>query len=232
MTAEELLERYEATGDDDTFAQARERYEALLAQGPDAAALRDYGYLLECRARFALRAAVERYERAMELDPADDQVRYQHVSAKAALRELDEVVARYERELAAAPGEVRWHRLLASAHLLGGAHEQAASVIDAGLQLVPGDRPLLERRGEVRAARGDVEGALADWRASLDPDGHDIGGAYSSAFLLEREGRLDEAIVAWRYILDFNESRGYELQAQWPRQEIARLEATAASARG
>jgi hypothetical protein len=44
-----------------------------------------------------------------------------------------------------------------------------------------------------------------------------------SAFLLEREGRIDEAIEAWTYILDFNETRGYTLQAEWPRRELERL---------
>jgi tetratricopeptide (TPR) repeat protein len=81
----------------------------------------------------------------------------------------------------------------------------------------------------VKAARGDVEGALADWRAALDPDGHSIGGAYMSAFLLERVGRLEEAIEAWRYILDYNESRGYELQADWPTRELERLRARLAA---
>jgi hypothetical protein len=47
------------------------------------------------------------------------------------------------------------------------------------------DRMLLEVRGEVRAATGDPEGALADWRRAVDLD-QDIGPVYSSAFLLER----------------------------------------------
>ena len=75
----------------------------------------------------------------------------------------------------------------------------------------------------MKAALGDSDGALADWRRSLDPEAHDISGAYSSAFLLEREGRIDEAIEAWRYVLDYNEARGYALQAEWPRRELTRL---------
>ena len=50
-----------------------------------------------------------------------------------------------------------------------------------------------------------------------------IGGLYMSAFLLEREGRLAEAIDAWRSIIDWNESRGYTLQTIWPKQELERL---------
>ena len=71
-------------------------------------------------------------------------------------------------------------------------------MIDAGLQLDPDDRALIDCRGSVRAATGDPDGALADWRRALELDSENISGAYSSAFLLEREGRLEEAAAAWR----------------------------------
>jgi tetratricopeptide (TPR) repeat protein len=222
-TKNELLERYEATGDEDAFAEAKRLYEQALAEAPDAEMLRDYGYLLYCHGSRAIGAAVEQCERAIELDPDADKVHFQLIAAKAALRQLDEVLPVYERRLADAPGEVRWYRTLACAYLIANQHEQATRVIDAGLALAPHDTSLLGQRGEVKAAAGDVDGALDDWRLSLDPDGHDISGAYMSAFLLDREGRLEEAIDAWRYILDYNESRGYELQAEWPRSELERL---------
>jgi hypothetical protein len=44
------------------------------------------------------------------------------------------------------------------------------------------------------------------------------------ATLLEREGRLGEAAAAWRSIIEWNESRGYTLQSEWPKQELSRLE--------
>jgi tetratricopeptide (TPR) repeat protein len=88
---------------------------------------------------------------------------------------------------------------------------------------VPDDAQLLAVRGEARAGLGDAEGALADWRRALELDADDIGALYSSAFLLEREQRLEEAAEAWRSIISWNESRGYALQTAWPRQELARL---------
>ncbi len=223
MGAGDLLERYEAIGDEGDFVEAKRVYEQALAEAPDPELLRDYGYLLECHGRRAIGKAAERYERAIELDPGAEKVHYQLISARAALGEAQDVVARYERRLAEAPEDVRWHRLLASACLAAREHERAADVIGAGLALAPDDRALFELRGEAKSAAGDVDGALADWRCALDPDGHSIGGAYSSAFLLEREGRIDEAIEAWSYILEYNEARGYALQAEWPRRELERL---------
>jgi hypothetical protein len=50
-----------------------------------------------------------------------------------------------------------------------------------------------------------------------------------SAFLLERKGRLEEAIEAWACVLEYNESRGYDLQAEWPKRELERLRAELAA---
>ena len=76
----------------------------------------------------------------------------------------------------------------------------------------------------MNAARGDQEGALADWRRAheLSPEG-ELSMVYSSAFLLEHQGGLAEAIGAWRHILEYADARGWELTAVWPRQELQRL---------
>jgi tetratricopeptide (TPR) repeat protein len=132
-------------------------------------------------------------------------------------------VAIYEQRLAASPGELREHRFLANACLRAYAFERAREIAEAGLELAPDDAALVELRGEANAGLGDVEGALADWRRALELDTESIGGLYMSAFLLEREGRLTEAVEAWRSIIDWNNSRGYTLQSVWPRRELERL---------
>jgi tetratricopeptide (TPR) repeat protein len=128
----------------------------------------------------------------------------------------------YEERLAASPGEVREHRFLATAYLRAHAYEPARAIVEAGLALAPEDAALVAPRGEAKAGLGDPDGALADWRRALAPE--DIGTLYSSAFLLEREGRLAEAAEAWRSIIAWNEARGYTLQSDWPKAELSRLQ--------
>jgi tetratricopeptide (TPR) repeat protein len=152
-----------------------------------------------------------------------DKAHYQLIHALAALFETKEMITLYERRAAAAPGDVREYRFLASAYAAAGQHERARRAIDAGLELAPDDPTLIAKRGDVKAATGDPDDALADWRRALDLDRSDIGPLYSSAFLLEREGRLDDAIETWRSIVAWNEERGYRLAAEYPKSELERL---------
>ena len=120
---------------------------------------------------------------------------------------------------------MREYRFLANAYLMAHAYDRAREVVEAGLELAPDDAQLHALRGDAKAGLGDPDGALADWRRALELDRDDIGALYSSAFLLEREGRLEDAVEAWRSIVDWNESRGDVLQAEWPRQELERVRA-------
>ena len=223
MTKEELLERYEARGEDSDFVIARPLYERELAEAPTARVLNDYGYLLECHGRRELRRAVELYEQAIELDPGLDKPHYQLISARAGLQETELPVALYERRVAESPGEIREHRFLANAYLRAHEYRGARRVVDAALELAPDDAALLALRGESKAGLADPEGALADWARALEIDPDDIGPLYSGAFLLEREGRIAAAADAWRSIIDWNEARGYALQSEWPREQLDRL---------
>ena len=229
----ELLERYEALGEDDDFLAAKPLFEAEIwrqeeseagLHGPGAVLLlRQYGYLLTCHGRITIRRAIEQYQRSIDLSPDDDKVQYTWIGAKAALDEADDAVTRYQERVAASPEDVRELRFLAYAYLAAKDFDAANGVIDAGLALAPHDVVLIEDRGEVKAHEGDAEGALADWRRAHELDPEYFGPVYSSAFLLEREGRLAEAAEACRHILDDAIEHGWELTAVWPRQELQRV---------
>lgn len=228
----ELLDIYEATGDEAAFTQAVALYERAVADAPDPEVIRDYGYLLECHGRYALRQAIAAYERAVALDPDADKPRYHLISARAAMDEADLSIALHRQRLAASPGDVREQRFLAAAYLAAHQQDQAIAIIDAGLALAPDDRWLIEYRGDVRAATGEPDAALADWRRAIELDPEDISPLYSCAFLLEREGRLDEAIQAWSEIRDWAHLRGYTGDAEWPTRELDRLTRFAPWSRG
>jgi tetratricopeptide (TPR) repeat protein len=223
---DDLLERYEAYGDESVYVEARRQYEQALEAGrDDTRLLTNFGYLQMCHGRFSIRAAVDCYERAIEADPRYDKPHWQLIAALAELGRADQAVARYRQRLAEAPAELRWYRFLASAYMHTRDYEQAAQIIQAGLNLSPGDPSLTEQEGDVFAATGHPDEALDRWRRAFAADPENLSSRYSSAFLLEKQGRLAEAAAEWRFIVDWCEDHGYAITADWPRRELQRLEA-------
>ena len=228
MDTEELLLRYECEGGEDLYAEARPKFEAALTAAPgDARLLNNYGYLLECHGRRMIRAAAGYYQQAIDADPDWAKPRFQQIAALSALKDVSEVIPRYEARLAEAPGDPSVYRLLALAYFDDHDHSAAARVIAAGLERFPGDPGLIEQQGDLYEAAGRPEDALAWWRraAQAATDDYGISMHYAAAFLLERLGRLAEAAGEWRVILGWCDEHGAEIEAAWPRRELRRIEA-------
>jgi tetratricopeptide (TPR) repeat protein len=228
MTKEELLLRYECDGGEELYAEAKPQFEEALAENPgDAGLLNAYGYLLECHGRRMIRTAAGYYQQAIDADPDWVKPRFQQIGALSALRDADELIPRYEQRLAQFPGDSQSYRLLALAYLHDHDHSGAARVLAAGLERFPGEAGLIEQQGDLYAATGRTEEALASWRrgAGAAPDDYGISMHYSAAFLLERLGRLAEAAAEWRFIVRWCDEHGAAIEAQWPRRELQRIEA-------
>jgi tetratricopeptide (TPR) repeat protein len=93
MERHELLERYDSTGEEACFLEAKPLYEQALAAASDSQVLLEYGYLLECHGRNSIRRAVEQYERAIGLDPNSDRPHHQLITARAGLLEPELPIA-------------------------------------------------------------------------------------------------------------------------------------------
>jgi tetratricopeptide (TPR) repeat protein len=224
----ELLERYEADGDESVYAEARRIYEQALVTDGDPRILLEFGYLQQCHGRNAIRAAIGCYERAIDADPQYDKPHWQLISAMAALGQAGKAVDRYQQRLAAAPADLRGHRFLAAAHMSAREYDRAGQVIQAGLELAPDDPALTELRGDLLKATGHPDDALESWQRALALGPDNMSPRYSLAFLQERQGRLAEAAAQWRSIITWCEEHGYAVSAEWPRRELQRLEATLA----
>jgi tetratricopeptide (TPR) repeat protein len=226
MDKDDLIALLEERQDEETFEQTKRVLDAALAEGEDAGLLLDYGYIHECRGRAGIREAIRWYERSLALDPTIERTRHQLIQAYAAIGQTHEAIELYKQRLAAAPDEIVEYRCLAHAYLAGGEYEEAGKIVEAGLRLTQ-DVGLLEQQGSVLAGQGQEDEALATWERVFELDGERISARYSRAFLLERLGRFTDAVAEWEAIIAWLRERGYDIQAEWPERELARLQGVA-----
>jgi hypothetical protein len=97
----------------------------------------------------------------------------------------------------------------------------------AGLQLAAGDPALTEFQGDLSAAAGRPDEALSAWRRAfaLARGDYGISMRFSSAFPLECLGWLADAAAEWRFIIGWMQDHREAIHVDWPRRELARLEA-------
>src|SRR5262245_27366164 len=176
MDKRELLDRYEARGDEADFVEAKRLYEAALRETPDdPRLLNDYGYLLDCHGRNEIRAAADAYRRAIDLDPDWAQPRFQLIMAAAAIGEPDHAIDEYTGRVRDTPDDPASYRYLARAYLQANQFPEAERVARDGLGVAPSDAKLTNMLGEAFAGEGRTDEALEQWRAgyALDPEALD-----------------------------------------------------------
>jgi tetratricopeptide (TPR) repeat protein len=222
-----LIALVEEKQDEESFQEAKRFLEDALAKGEDAELLRQYGYIHECRGGGLMREALRWYERSIHLDPsAENAAHGQLIIAHARLLQVSDAIDLYKARLAAAPENVTEYRYLAQAYLLGGEHEEAGKVVEAGLAIDANDRQLLEARGSVLEAEGRYEDALTTWKRAFELDQEaSISPRFNRVFLLQRLDRLEEAAAEWEAIIEWLAERDYSIEAEWPKRELARVRA-------
>jgi tetratricopeptide (TPR) repeat protein len=170
------------------------------------------------RATEELRAAVREYEVAIAADPSEAKNHYQFVQALSMLGQAHDAIARYRGH-----DDLISLRCLAQAYVADGRWPEA----EATIARAPEDAFMLDQQAEMFSRTGREEDALATWQRSLAANPDSIGGHYMRAFLLERLGRPAEAIAEWEAIIEWSRARGADEDTEWPKQEIARLRASA-----
>ncbi|MPQ98212.1 tetratricopeptide repeat protein [Modestobacter sp. I12A-02628] len=158
------------------LANARHDFRAAAALGEQVVALNPFsatgwGVLTDARTQLGDTAgATAALQRMLELDPGI--ASFTRASYDAELRG-DRVNARWALEQALAtaqsPADEAWcHAHLATLALADGDRDEAAAQVTAGLLATPGDPSLLLVRARVDAGRGDVDAALAGFRAVVE----------------------------------------------------------------
>lgn len=166
----------------------------------------------------AIRAAVEAYEKVLELrgDETNPQILKNVVAAYLQLGDLDEATRFAERAEEQLPEDASLRSLRADVRARAGDYEGAIAAMDEALRLDPDLPRGLTKRGFFKLTAGDEDAAMQDLRAAVqggeDPDivaQTLLSRGYNDYF---QNGEYDRAAAMFETALEFVEEQGTEEQ--------------------
>jgi tetratricopeptide (TPR) repeat protein len=158
-------------------------------------------------------AARECYQRALELDPENDEARLRLAFTLLSLNAFEEAADHFERLRARAPGNTGLLGGLAACRRCLGQYDEAFEILDPLLQAAPQLTPALAERGRLALDLGEPAEAEPWLRRALDNNANDSETVYTLFLCLSQQGKTREAaeVDARLQRLDKQERRVREL---------------------
>jgi Flp pilus assembly protein TadD len=158
-----------------------------------------------CELRLQLPEALERYRRAVELDPARDEARLRLVGVLVHNNSGQEALPHAEYLRRCLPDNPRVHLLLAQCQALLGRQDEAARTLDELLRRWPHHGPALGERGKLALRDGDAVRAEALLREALARDPASTTTRHLLAQALRRNGKEEQARAEEDRLAQMNE---------------------------
>lgn len=159
------------------------------------------------------RLAVDRYTKALELNPSMASAYYNRANAYARMGEYDAALADYNRALELSPNDPDVLNNRGMLFLFRHDPRAALADFDAALAIDPGDTTILVNRGLARLQLGAAEEALTDFERARELDPRDAAAHYGAAQALALLGRREAALERLR--------RAFELDPNFVRDATA-----------
>lgn len=154
--------------------------------------------------------AIDRYTRALELEPDNAAALYNRANARARTRAYDEALEDYNRALELSPNDPDILNNRGMLHLIRHRFAEAIADFERALALDPQDTTVLVNRGLAYLQASESERALADFRTALELDPRDADARYGAASALAVLRRTDEALAELREALALDPSLARE----------------------
>lgn len=228
---ESLFARYDS-GETELFDILEKEYAKLVEDYPDNLRyVQKYGVLYETLGRRNLMRAEEIYEKALFnqkcKDPASSNWRIddQLLNLRNTLGKNKYSIELYKKRILEYPDEPDEYVYLAIAYLNADQVQEARKVMDAAQKITSdGSSSFYIVLGDIYARLGDNEKALEYWDKSVK-DQFTLSGWFSRVFMFTEQGRLEEAAAEWKKIIDVLEKHHDPKYLQWPKEELAKIEA-------
>lgn len=138
--------------------------------------------------------AIERYTRALELDPALIAAYYNRANARTRSGEFDNALSDYNEALALQPHDADALNNRGMLHLYRSNYAAALRDFDAALAADPSDTTVMVNRGLAHLHGSDPRAALDDFRAAITADAEDAAAQYGAAQASVALGDRDTAL--------------------------------------
>ncbi len=181
-------------------AKAKKLLLGVLARTPpDAAAMHAFG--IACHRQGDSAAAVEWFQRAVDVRPNVAVYLFHLAEALRALERYEDAVTAYQRALALDPRNADAYYGLGNALFELHRFADAADRYRQALHLNPGDAEALNNLGNALQELGDVDGAGASYRRALEFHPHFADALLNLGSLLAKVGQTVEATSCYRQAL-------------------------------
>ena len=145
---------------------------------------------------------LEAMRQAAAINPFDSALQMRIARKQGDLGDSDEVVAAYERAIAASPADLGPRNEFLNYLVAHRRFEEADAVAKAALQQWPNNPDLLVNRGILAAALGQNPEAVASWEKAIAVDSSQTNAHLYLADEFDREGKCDAAIPHYTVFLD------------------------------
>ncbi len=218
--AQRLLAVYEASGRTEDFLAAEQAFARMPAGELTADDLRAWGVLYHYMMKHSALQAQRKLEQAMQHPDVTEQVWSSAAQQKIVLfcdqgRGHEEAL-RYDRELAADPGDHRRWLLCTAAYEFAEEYEQALEAALKGIERFPEKASLYIHAGDICRSLRRYEEAFAYWRKALELDSAYLDAMYSMGFCHEELGQYRQAHDVWTELLRELDRRGLVIERDFP----------------
>lgn len=223
--AQRLASVFEATKDPEDYILANREYKKLLKSGKYTAEdLRLYGILHQYMMQVCMEKAEEIFDRVLTMGPEREPEIYWRVRRQKGYflwqvgrnREtIDECLPNVD----AGSREIQEWICLIAAYQMGEEYEKALELAQKAAQFFPESAYLHIYTGDLYRSLKRYEDAFWHWRRALEMEPEWLDSAYSMAFCYEELERWADAGRAWENIADHLTERGFDVEANWPREQ-------------
>jgi tetratricopeptide (TPR) repeat protein len=122
----------------------------------------------------------------------------------------------------AKPGNIQNYVSLRMTYLISKQYDKAWATIEAGMKIDQKSALLLNLAGEACKCLGRYEDAIGFWDKSYCLDNEMPDNLFSKAYLYQETDQKEKAAGVWKEIIQWHEQRGFTVEAQSIKDELAR----------